>query len=218
MATRLGEISKSDFSRRLESSDCEPGSRAQLESLHAHYEELRRWAGRVALVGAGEAATIVERHYAESLRALPLLEGASRVLDLGSGAGFPGCILAAARPDLEFWLFESRGRKASFLRAASARAKLSCHVVDVRVSRQHPVTEVIPGATIDLVTVRGVKIDRDTWAGLAPGLMVGARILRWEGVAEVDPWPEAKAGRTLALGGGGRRIQEWLYSAAETRS
>ncbi|MCH7666011.1 MAG: class I SAM-dependent methyltransferase [Acidobacteria bacterium] len=216
MATHLGDLSKSEFLRRLESSGCGPGSRLPLESLHAHYEELRRWAGRVGLVGAGEAATIVERHYAESLRALPFLEGVSRVLDLGSGAGFPGCVLAAARPDIEFWLFESRGRKASFLRAASARAKLSCHVVDARVSRRHPVTEVVPGATIDLVTVRGVRIDRDTWEGLAPGLTAGARILRWEGAAAVEPWPQAKAGRTLELGGRGRKIQEWLYSAEGT--
>jgi len=188
-----------------------------LEPLHAHYEELRRWAGRVALVGAGEAAAIVERHYAESLRALPLLDGVSTVLDLGSGAGCPGCILAAARPDIEFWLFESRGRKASFLRAASARAKLSCHVVDARVSRRCPVTDVVPGATIDLVTVRGVRIDQDTWRGLAPGLSAGARILRWEGSAAVDPWPDAQAGRSVELDGRGRKIQEWLYLAEEAR-
>ncbi len=217
MATHLGELPKSDFLRRLEAAGCGPESRSLVEPLHAHYEELRRWAGRLALVGTGEATTIVERHYAESLRALPLLEGASVVLDLGSGAGFPGCVLAAACPDLEFWLFESRRRKASFLRAASARAQLSCHVVDARVSRRHPVTEVVPSATIDLVTVRGVKIDRDTWEGLVPGLAAGARILRWEGVAALDPWPEAKAGRTLELGGRGRKIQEWLYLAEENR-
>ena len=210
MAAHLEELSKSCFLERLESSCCGPGSRDLVEPLHAHYEELRRWARRLALVGAGEAKTIVERHYVESLRALPLLDGASTVLDLGSGAGFPGWVLAAARPDLEFWLFESRGRKASFLRAASARAQVSCRVVDARVSRRHPVTEAVPGATIDLVTVRGVRINRDTWEGLAPGLAVGARILRWEGAAAVDPWPEAKAGRPLELDGRGRRIQEWL--------
>ena len=217
MATLLDELSVGSFRRRLESSGCDAGSSSLLAALHAHYDELRRWAARVALLGAGEAGTVVERHYAESLRALPLLEGVSTILDLGSGAGFPGFVLAAARPDLSFWLFESRGRKASFLRSAAAKAQLSCRIVDARVSRRHPVTEVVVKGTIDLVTLRGVRIDRDIWEGLKPGLAAGARIVRWEGAAPVDPWPEATAGRTIGLGGRGRKIQEWLYLAENRR-
>lgn len=211
MATTLDRLSASQFRGRLESSGCGVISRELVGALLAHHEELRRWAPRLALVGSGEAEAIVERHYAESLRALPLLDGASRILDLGSGAGFPGCVLAAARPQLEFWLFESRGRKASFLRAAAARAKLSCRIVDARVSGRHPATEALAGAAIDLVTVRGVKIDRDIWQGLKASLASGARIVRWEGAADVDPWPEAIAGRAVELPGRGRKIQEWLY-------
>ena len=210
MATHLEELSVENLGDRLKGAGC-PASDAVVEALHAHYQELRRWAARVALVGSGEAEAIVERHYAESLRALPLIEEASAVIDLGSGAGFPGWVLAAARPDSNFWLFESRARKVAFLRAATAKAKLSSRIVDARVSRRHPVTETVAAATIDLVTVRGVKIDSDIWAGLEPGLVSGARILRWQGATPVDPWPSASAGRTIELGGEGNTIQEWIY-------
>lgn len=199
--------------QRLEASGCESGVRSNLEPVFAHYQELRLWASRVALVGAGEAETIVERHYAESLRAVPLVGSARTAVDLGSGAGFPGLILAAARPDVEFWLFESRGKKAAFLRSAAAKARLSCRVVGARVSRRQPATEAVKNKSIELITVRGVKIDKDTWEGLRPALAEGARILRWEGSAKVAPWPDAKPGRTLGLGGRGRKVQEWLYSA-----
>lgn len=209
MAARLPELSGAEFARRLALSGCEV-SEGLIAALHAHYCELRRWAARVALVGAGEGPAIVERHYAESLRALALIGDASRVLDLGSGAGFPGLVLAAARPDLEFWLFESRARKAAFLRAAAARARLSCRIEAARVSKRQQVTEAVPSGTVDLVTVRGVRMDRDIWEGLEPGLAPGARILRWEGAAPVEPWPDARSGRSIELPGSA--IREWLYT------
>lgn len=160
---------------------------------------------------------MIERHYVESLRALPLLEDAAVVLDLGSGAGFPGWVLAAARPDLDVWLVESRSRKAAFLRAASARARLSCRIVDARVSKRQGVTRAVQQGSIDLVTVRGVRIDQDTWDGLAPGLAPGARILRWEGVAPVEPWPNARAGRKVDLGGQARSIREWIHTPSRPK-
>ncbi len=212
MATVLDAIPADQFRSRLEASGCGGLSADLVRTLLAHYAELRRWAGRLALVSAGEAEVIVERHYAESLRALPLLGDASTVLDLGSGAGFPGQVLAAARPDRRFWLFESRVRKASFLRAAADKAELSCRIVNARVSARHPVTATVAEGTIDLVTVRGVRIDRDIWAGLEPGLAFGARILRWEGPSAA-PWPQASLGRVVELPGHGRRIQEWLPPA-----
>jgi len=64
----------------------------------------------------------LDRHLADSLAALALPEvaGARALVDLGSGAGFPGLALALARPALEVTLVESEGRKADWLRRASA--------------------------------------------------------------------------------------------------
>jgi 16S rRNA (guanine527-N7)-methyltransferase len=75
------------------------------------------------LTAIDEVEAGVERHLADSLAALtlPALREAPAALDLGSGAGFPGLALAAARPDLAVTLVESEGRKAEWLARASAR-------------------------------------------------------------------------------------------------
>ena len=106
--------------------------------MHAHYEELARWNSVVSLVGPAFSGEIFERHYAESLAALPLLPaGPFRLLDLGSGAGFPGLVLAAARPDCEVVLVEARERKWAFLQSAVRRAELSCQCLRATVGAAH---------------------------------------------------------------------------------
>ena len=75
----------------------EPLDDRSIDALFAHYRELALWNRRTNLIGPGTAGEILARHYGESLAALPLIPaGARRGLDLGSGAGFPGIVLAAA--------------------------------------------------------------------------------------------------------------------------
>ncbi len=76
------------------------------------------WNRTVRLVGNASRRHLLERHVADSLapaRWLP--ETAALVADIGSGAGFPGVVLAILRPKLDFLLLESRRRKANFLRS-----------------------------------------------------------------------------------------------------
>src|SRR6188474_645691 len=95
----LLDIGLSDFQRGLAAAG-HPVDAPVATALHAHYVELRRWAPRLALVGPAFARELFTRHYGESLAGLELLPpGPARLLDLGSGAGFPGFVLAAARPD-----------------------------------------------------------------------------------------------------------------------
>ena len=80
---------------------------------------LVRWNATINLVGRGDIPGIAERHIADSLQLIPLIPpGTARAIDLGSGAGFPGLILAAATGIL-FDLIESDYRKAAFLREAA---------------------------------------------------------------------------------------------------
>ena len=189
MSILLPDLGAKEFSRRLREALEIDIAEPVVERLWHHYEELRRWSAGLSLIGRGTAETAVERHYAESLAAVPLVEHPSRVVDLGSGAGFPGLVLAAARPDLDVWLVESRQRKALFLEAAGRRASLSCTVLNARVGRSLP--EDFP-EKIELVTLRAVRLGRDQWSAVTARIPAAGRILRWGGPAAV-PVPEGFA-------------------------
>ncbi|MCX7603603.1 MAG: class I SAM-dependent methyltransferase, partial [Bryobacteraceae bacterium] len=92
----------------------------QVEALWRHYELLERWNARINLTRVIELEEAARFHYGESLFvAAHLPEGIRTVADVGSGAGFPGFVIAVARPELEVTLIESDQRKAAFLREAS---------------------------------------------------------------------------------------------------
>jgi 16S rRNA (guanine527-N7)-methyltransferase len=158
-----------------------------LEKLFVHYGELQRWNPVMSLIGPGTEVEVIERHYGESLLALTLFESHWRVVvDVGSGGGFPGIVLACARPDLEVTLVESRGRKCSFLKTVCRKASLSCRCLNARVA-EAPVAG-LP-ESIDLFTSRAVKLSRHhleaAWRGLSPT----SGVLLWVGAKEPE-FPE----------------------------
>jgi 16S rRNA (guanine527-N7)-methyltransferase len=187
---------------------------AVVERLRAHYDELARWAPKVDLIGPGAVGELFERHYAEALAALPWLPPAPcRLVDLGSGAGFPGFVLAAARPDLDVWLVEPRERRLAFLAAAARRAALSLHRLGVTVA-DRSLPELPDG--IAVVTLRALRLDAGAWRALASRLAPGAQVLIWSGAEAPELPAEFRPGRQLRLAGGEQRwLREWRYSPAE---
>ena len=92
---------------------------AGVERLLVYLAELMKWSRRVNLIARDTPeAQVVETHFLDSLTLLPFLDGAGEVhlLDVGSGAGFPGLALACMRPDGRFTLCEPRQKRVSFLR------------------------------------------------------------------------------------------------------
>jgi 16S rRNA (guanine527-N7)-methyltransferase len=87
----------------------------QLEQLESYLENILLWNRRVALVSQKDPRFIVEKHFADALVAATHCRGANAVVDIGSGAGFPGIIIAVQCPATRVTLVESRQRKASFL-------------------------------------------------------------------------------------------------------
>lgn len=111
-----------------------PVSRETTDRLAIYVAELRRWQSVKNLIGPATLDEIWLRHVADSLQLLAFApSGANRWLDLGSGAGLPGLVLAvfgaAERPSLHVDLVESNARKCAFLRHAirATRANASVH-------------------------------------------------------------------------------------------
>ncbi len=92
--------------------------RETAERLEQFVALLQKWTKSINLVSQGDRDLIWPRHVLDSLRFIPLIPaGAARGLDLGSGAGFPGLVVALVS-GLPFDLVEADQRKAAFLREA----------------------------------------------------------------------------------------------------
>ncbi|MEE2803407.1 MAG: 16S rRNA (guanine(527)-N(7))-methyltransferase RsmG [Pseudomonadota bacterium] len=99
---------------------------------------LLKWARVHNLTAARDPLEVVTRHILDSLAIMPLLRG-RRMVDIGSGAGFPGVPLALLCPQKDWTLIEARYKRVSFLEHAAARLQLeSISVVHSRVQDYRP--------------------------------------------------------------------------------
>jgi 16S rRNA (guanine527-N7)-methyltransferase len=127
------------------------------------------------LIGPSTIPTLWTRHIADSLQLLDLAPDAKVWVDMGSGAGFPGLMIACAladKPDCMVHLIESNGKKASFLRAAVAATGSPARVYGGRMEK---FVESFPGKA-DVVTARAVSPLRllfDECSGMIRGGAVG---------------------------------------------
>jgi 16S rRNA (guanine527-N7)-methyltransferase len=106
-----------------------------LTQLTFYLEELKLWNARINLTGLKTDRDMVIKHFLDSLAVLPFLNSAASLVDLGSGAGFPGLVVKLARPSLALTLVESRGKKAAFLDYLASRLRLTgVEVVQARLT------------------------------------------------------------------------------------
>jgi 16S rRNA (guanine527-N7)-methyltransferase len=120
-----------------------------MQRLEAFTELLLRWNARINLVGRADIGAVWGRHVADSAQIAALVPpGTSRGIDLGSGAGFPGLILAIIT-GIEFDLIEADLRKAAFLREATRVTGAPARVHAVRIEA----AEIAPAP---LVTARAL--------------------------------------------------------------
>lgn len=93
---------------------------AECQLLASHFQTLVRWNQRMNLSGIRSPREIVLRHYCESLfLGSRLPESPMTVVDVGSGAGFPGVCIAAIRLEARVTLAESNRKKAAFLKEST---------------------------------------------------------------------------------------------------
>lgn len=93
-------------------------SPAQAAAMGRHAREMLAWNRVSNLTAITDPAEVAVKHVVDSLAAAPSIDTAARVLDAGSGAGFPGIPLKIARPDLVLTLVDSVRKKVSFLNYA----------------------------------------------------------------------------------------------------
>jgi 16S rRNA (guanine527-N7)-methyltransferase len=98
----------------------------QLQSLCLYGEELAKWSKKMNLVAKGSLEAMLADHFLDSLCLYPFMDAPCRsLLDVGTGAGFPGLVLGAVCPELLVTLVEPREKRVSFLRHIIRTLKLS---------------------------------------------------------------------------------------------
>jgi len=137
---------------------------ATTDRLAAYLDLLGHWQRRINLVGASTLADPWRRHMLDSAQLAPLLPpGSASVVDLGSGAGFPGLVLAIVSA-ADVRLVDSDARKCAFLREAA-------RITGTRAEIDNRRMDALPPAIADVVVARAC-------APLSALLPVAAHILR----------------------------------------
>lgn len=136
-------------------------SEVQLDQLASHYSALTHWNKRLNLTRIRDLKESVQFHYCESLflaRSLP--PGTHRIVDIGSGGGFPGVPVAIFRPDCEVTLVESHQRKAVFLREATRRFE-NVRVISTRAGELRDQFDWLISRAVAPMDVLGLSISED---------------------------------------------------------
>lgn len=153
------------------------------------------------LVGPREVSKLWERHVVNSAAVVPFLPTTGQIVDVGSGAGLPGIVVAAMRPEAEVVLLEPMERRTDWLTEVVERLELdNARVVRGRAEDQ------IGRLRADAVTARAVAALGKLYPWTLPLLSVGGELVALKGGRAGD---EVAAGQDVLerLGGGAVRIE-----------
>lgn len=138
-------------------------------------EELQRWSRIADLLSQTDTDTLICKHILDSLALLSWLPIGTRILDLGSGAGFPGLPLAIVNPDFRVTLIEARRKRANFLKESIR--KLGLHNVKALEGRAEELAQ-----EKELRGIFDIVATRATW-NIALFLSLAEPFIRHGGVA-----------------------------------
>ena len=168
---------------------------AACEKLEAYHALLLEWNARMDLTNVPEDEMAL-RHYGDSL--LPLEQAAwfpqgARLIDVGTGAGFPGMPLAIARPDMQVTLLDSQRKRCDFLSAVAQR--LGQGNVTILHARAEDAARTELRERFDIAAARAVAPLNVLCEYLLPFVKLEGRALCWKGPAVLE---ELKSGEKAA--------------------
>jgi 16S rRNA (guanine527-N7)-methyltransferase len=158
----------------------------QIEQLDAYRKQLWDWNEKLNLTRHTTLEKFVTRDVFDSLELSKLIDRGQRVLDMGTGGGVPGLILAIIRPDLKVNVCESVGKKARAVEAIVTELALP---VTVFPSRAEDVLEL---TTVDTIVARGVAPLRKILTWLGPHWDAFDQILLIKGRSWIEERGEAR--------------------------
>jgi 16S rRNA (guanine527-N7)-methyltransferase len=182
-----------------------------VERLDRYLGLLTEWNRRLPLTGDRDVDTLIRKHVVDSFAPLPYVPAVGPIADIGSGAGFPGIVVACLRPSLEVALVEPRHRAASFLREVIRSLRLPCaRVIEMRAEEAAQDAALVRRCRA--VLSRAIRLDQ--FLPLArPLLAADGVVLALQTPATVSPAASPGAGFGFTL----RETRDYTLAGGERR-
>ena len=162
------------------------GKMEHTQEIEQYIDLLLKWNEKMNLTGIYDRAHIMNTLVLDSMACLEFIPESGNLVDIGSGAGIPGIIVKIFRPELRTYLVEPRLKRSVFLKEAIRTLDLKKTIVlDVPFDVVHQPGNLSP-ATIDVITIRAVRLDSNIINGAKKLLVSGGYFLLFSYLSPED--------------------------------
>lgn len=186
-----------------------------LDALDQYAEILVEYNQKVNLTAITDPEGIEDKHFADSLLLANLPETAGKLVDVGTGAGFPGVVAKIFKPELQLTLMEPTGKRVEFLKYVCAQLGLSG--VEFAKERAEEAARKVWRAQFDVATARGVAALPMLSEYCLPLVKVGGVFLAMKGPGAAEELAESGAA-LKKLGGKGSGVAEFHLPGGDVRN
>ena len=186
-----------------------------LDALDQYAEILVEYNEKVNLTAITDPEGIEDKHFADSLLLANLPETAGKLVDVGTGAGFPGVVAKIFKPELQLTLMEPTGKRVEFLKYVCAQLGLSG--VEFAKERAEEAARKVWREQFDVATARGVAALPMLSEYCLPLVKVGGVFLAMKGPGAAEELAESGAA-LKKLGGKGSGVAEFHLPGGDVRN
>lgn len=186
-----------------------------LDALDQYAEILVEYNQKVNLTAITDPEGIEDKHFADSLLLANLPETAGKLVDVGTGAGFPGVVAKIFKPELQLTLMEPTGKRVEFLKYVCAQLGLSG--VEFAKERAEEAARKVWREQFDVATARGVAALSMLSEYCLPLVKVGGVFLAMKGPGAAEELAESGAA-LKKLGGKGSGVAEFHLPGGDVRN
>ena len=186
-----------------------------LDALDQYAEILVEYNQKVNLTAITDPEGIEDKHFADSLLLANLPETAGKLVDVGTGAGFPGVVAKIFKPELQLTLMEPTGKRVEFLKYVCAQLGLSG--VEFAKERAEEAARKVWREQFDVATARGVAALPMLSEYCLPLVKVGGVFLAMKGPGAAEELAESGAA-LKKLGGKGSGVTEFHLPGGDVRN
>ena len=186
-----------------------------LDALDQYAEILVEYNQKVNLTAITDPEGIEDKHFADSLLLANLPETAGKLVDVGTGAGFPGVVAKIFKPELQLTLMEPTGKRVEFLKYVCAQLGLAG--VEFAKERAEEAARKVWREQFDVATARGVAALPMLSEYCLPLVKVGGVFLAMKGPGAAEELAESGAA-LKKLGGKGSGVAEFHLPGGDVRN